>query len=140
MHPVVAVVVHNANRVRRKKETIMREKFLTTGQEVLERFRVPINVGTAMSPATIPMVETPVEVMPPAPVTIVPPGETRAPVRYTAPTDDKPAVKITFDEKFLNRDPADYNDFERAVMSWYCLLYTSPSPRDRQKSRMPSSA
>ena len=26
-------------------------------------------------------------------------------------------------------------------MLWkYCLLYTSPSPRDRQKSRMPSSA
>ena len=23
---------------------------------------------------------------------------------------------------------------------WRCLLYTSPSPRDRQKSRMPSSA
>ena len=23
---------------------------------------------------------------------------------------------------------------------WNCLLYTSPSPRDRQKSRMPSSA
>ena len=23
---------------------------------------------------------------------------------------------------------------------WGCLLYTSPSPRDRQKSRMPSSA
>ena len=23
---------------------------------------------------------------------------------------------------------------------WPCLLYTSPSPRDRQKSRMPSSA
>ena len=23
---------------------------------------------------------------------------------------------------------------------WLCLLYTSPSPRDRQKSRMPSSA
>ena len=27
-----------------------------------------------------------------------------------------------------------YEDFE------ICLLYTSPSPRDRQKSRMPSSA
>src|SRR5674476_1410750 len=32
-----------------------------------------------------------------------------------------------------------------AVAPWYnalwtCLLYTSPSPRDRQKSRMPSSA
>ena len=27
-----------------------------------------------------------------------------------------------------------------AVLTWICLLYTSPSPRDRQKSRMPSSA
>ena len=26
------------------------------------------------------------------------------------------------------------------VLSETCLLYTSPSPRDRQKSRMPSSA
>ena len=31
--------------------------------------------------------------------------------------------------------------FERALPHGYtCLLYTSPSPRDRQKSRMPSSA
>ena len=27
-----------------------------------------------------------------------------------------------------------------ALVVWICLLYTSPSPRDRQKSRMPSSA
>ena len=27
-----------------------------------------------------------------------------------------------------------------AVIGMGCLLYTSPSPRDRQKSRMPSSA
>ena len=27
-----------------------------------------------------------------------------------------------------------------AAMFYICLLYTSPSPRDRQKSRMPSSA
>ena len=27
-----------------------------------------------------------------------------------------------------------------AVITRVCLLYTSPSPRDRQKSRMPSSA
>ena len=27
-----------------------------------------------------------------------------------------------------------------AAASTVCLLYTSPSPRDRQKSRMPSSA
>ena len=26
------------------------------------------------------------------------------------------------------------------IQNWSCLLYTSPSPRDRQKSRMPSSA
>ena len=26
------------------------------------------------------------------------------------------------------------------LIMWSCLLYTSPSPRDRQKSRMPSSA
>ena len=28
----------------------------------------------------------------------------------------------------------------RHIPRWCCLLYTSPSPRDRQKSRMPSSA
>ena len=26
------------------------------------------------------------------------------------------------------------------VLAYYCLLYTSPSPRDRTRSRMPSSA
>ena len=26
------------------------------------------------------------------------------------------------------------------VQGWHCLLYTSPSPRDRTRSRMPSSA
>ena len=29
---------------------------------------------------------------------------------------------------------------ERELFINFCLLYTSPSPRDRQKSRMPSSA
>ena len=29
---------------------------------------------------------------------------------------------------------------EGTLWAWGCLLYTSPSPRDRQKSRMPSSA
>jgi len=27
-----------------------------------------------------------------------------------------------------------------AYLAWCCLLYTSPSPRDRTRSRMPSSA
>ena len=31
-------------------------------------------------------------------------------------------------------------DREAPLYSQICLLYTSPSPRDRQKSRMPSSA
>ena len=31
-------------------------------------------------------------------------------------------------------------DFDSAEASWVCLLYTSPSPRDRTRSRMPSSA
>ena len=30
--------------------------------------------------------------------------------------------------------------FQQSSMDMSCLLYTSPSPRDRQKSRMPSSA
>ena len=28
----------------------------------------------------------------------------------------------------------------RLAQGWVCLLYTSPSPRDRTRSRMPSSA
>ena len=31
-------------------------------------------------------------------------------------------------------------DYVKKVYNYTCLLYTSPSPRDRQKSRMPSSA
>ena len=31
-------------------------------------------------------------------------------------------------------------EFARVAEAYDCLLYTSPSPRDRQKSRMPSSA
>ena len=35
-----------------------------------------------------------------------------------------------------------FNELVNIVISQFisCLLYTSPSPRDRQKSRMPSSA
>ena len=34
----------------------------------------------------------------------------------------------------------DLSKVDGVVISSVCLLYTSPSPRDRQKSRMPSSA
>ena len=33
-----------------------------------------------------------------------------------------------------------YDDKNTSEQESNCLLYTSPSPRDRQKSRMPSSA
>ena len=39
-------------------------------------------------------------------------------------------------EVYLGIDPS----IGREVAIKTCLLYTSPSPRDRQKSRMPSSA
>ena len=32
------------------------------------------------------------------------------------------------------------NSAQIALKLWFCLLYTSPSPRDRTRSRMPSSA
>ena len=33
-----------------------------------------------------------------------------------------------------------FTELESPKWTYTCLLYTSPSPRDRQKSRMPSSA
>ena len=46
------------------------------------------------------------------------------------------ALNINMDmTPFLRINPCGY-----AGMAMTCLLYTSPSPRDRQKSRMPSSA
>ena len=51
------------------------------------------------------------------------------------------AIKWPSDGKFIG----DWKEGEKIAQSgrgltWTCLLYTSPSPRDRQKSRMPSSA
>ena len=40
----------------------------------------------------------------------------------------------------LNHHPKWTNLYNKVDVSLTCLLYTSPSPRDRQKSRMPSSA
>ena len=55
-------------------------------------------------------------------------------------------------EKLLNKTTSHEPEFIEALellvddinankeINMFCLLYTSPSPRDRQKSRMPSSA
>ena len=50
---------------------------------------------------------------------------------------DNAAVSTGLKQRFLENEIllADV-----AMISTICLLYTSPSPRDRQKSRMPSSA
>ena len=49
------------------------------------------------------------------------------------------AVVTAADEPLSMRSARDRDYFEQLVDK-HCLLYTSPSPRDRQKSRMPSSA
>ena len=45
--------------------------------------------------------------------------------------DDKERIDWIENQSLFNKD---------LLNSYICLLYTSPSPRDRQKSRMPSSA
>ena len=43
---------------------------------------------------------------------------------------------ITFVYRFVN----EFEKAEDLVQDTFCLLYTSPSPRDKRQSRMPSSA
>ena len=50
------------------------------------------------------------------------------------PYGQREAEQRTYDEAIAEIQFADRLGFNT------CLLYTSPSPRDRQKSRMPSSA
>ena len=55
------------------------------------------------------------------------------------PDDDSPANLILLD---AFKDRPEFPELRKEALEQYryCLLYTSPSPRDRQKSRMPSSA
>ena len=43
-------------------------------------------------------------------------------------------------DKRLRPDGNDQYKEVKGDFSYFCLLYTSPSPRDRTRSRMPSSA
>ena len=42
--------------------------------------------------------------------------------------------------KNLGEEPIPFKGQNMSNNAWVCLLYTSPSPRDRTRSRMPSSA
>ena len=56
------------------------------------------------------------------------------------PSDAEPLFQLG--QLYLEADQPRYAEaqFKRVIQVNSCLLYTSPSPRDRQKSRMPSSA
>ena len=69
-------------------------------------------------------------------------GASQITVTGTSPLQDDDIVN----KWFSIGDRLNYELFRVTATSndnkttWTCLLYTSPSPRDRQKSRMPSSA
>ena len=53
-------------------------------------------------------------------------------------------AKAVYITEYLGLNVEDITELRRGFyannVEYNCLLYTSPSPRDRQKSRMPSSA
>ena len=58
-------------------------------------------------------------------------------------TDARPPniVVIFIDDLgYADIEPFGAKDYETPNLNQICLLYTSPSPRDRTRSRMPSSA
>ena len=63
-------------------------------------------------------------------------------IRYDLTANDVPIDRVTlFDTQIENGSTSDGPENGNiATFTNICLLYTSPSPRDRQKSRMPSSA
>ena len=62
---------------------------------------------------------------------------------YALASERSVGKTVVFGSKSLsveNLDTFDFSQVQLGLFSPGCLLYTSPSPRDRQKSRMPSSA
>ena len=55
-------------------------------------------------------------------------------------TDNRSKEKDAFEEKMEELESECDQLSSMVTRPFICLLYTSPSPRDRQKSRMPSSA
>ena len=61
-------------------------------------------------------------------------------VKDAAKGETMEAAKRAAEEASRRAEAAARTVFEQGRSGGSCLLYTSPSPRDRQKSRMPSSA
>ena len=57
----------------------------------------------------------------------------------TRPRQD-PALTVAFSLTAAEGDPVPGRAGPMKLLAWTCLLYTSPSPRDKRQSRMPSSA
>ena len=59
------------------------------------------------------------------------------------PINGKPGIEYILDECIdagIKEVIFIISNKKKMIKTYFCLLYTSPSPRDRQKSRMPSSA
>ena len=56
------------------------------------------------------------------------------------PTTSEPMRRHALDELHELEEYVDHHHDEIEAGDHHCLLYTSPSPRDRNVSRMPSSA
>ena len=83
--------------------------------------------------------------LPPLPPTVIEPMVRRALDEDFGNSGDLTAsllVPATAKGKLMMRAREDgvIAGMQAAVMTYACLLYTSPSPRDRTRSRMPSSA
>ena len=63
-------------------------------------------------------------------------------LRLSLPNPDQHRIYVVdvCDHQALNTAAQDFLQRTGGIEVVICLLYTSPSPRDRQKSRMPSSA
>ena len=52
----------------------------------------------------------------------------------------RPRFGVMRSREFIMKDAYSFHSSIESLHSTYCLLYTSPSPRDKRQSRMPSSA
>ena len=57
-----------------------------------------------------------------------------APEPYFGGVEDMATSEVAFSRE------SSFSQGDYIIKTAYCLLYTSPSPRDRTRSRMPSSA